>query len=170
MGTGGVVLAGLFLTLLLPKAAHAVVASLVQVVNTRSTPVPNQDVDHPGRHAFQASCSVTSSFNNIFCDPQPQPPTGTEFVIQNISMLLPNLPNGVAPQYSQLYSVVGGFSAASFFPFTQQGANTFVLNQAFNSYSDPGPSNPIQCYVLLTGPANGSQLTCIVTGYTVSVP
>src|SRR5580704_6162253 len=90
LGTGAAVLAGFVLTLVAPRAAHAVAAALVQVVNTRSNPVPNQDVDHPGRHAFQASCTITSVFDNIFCDPQPQPPAGTEFVIQNISMFLPN--------------------------------------------------------------------------------
>lgn len=52
-----------------------------------------------------------------------------------------------APRFSLRVfdDVFGRRAASSFFPFTQQGANTFVLNQAFNSYSDPGPSNPIQC-------------------------
>lgn len=51
MGTGAVVLAGLVLTLVAPKAAHAIAATLVQVTNTSSNPVINQDVDSPGRPA-----------------------------------------------------------------------------------------------------------------------
>jgi hypothetical protein len=39
-GTCAVMLAGLFLTLLAPKAAHAIAATLVQVTNTTANPVP----------------------------------------------------------------------------------------------------------------------------------
>jgi hypothetical protein len=44
-GTGAVVLAGMILTLLAPRAAHAVAATAVQVVNSSSSPVPNLDVE-----------------------------------------------------------------------------------------------------------------------------
>ena len=44
-GTGAVVLAGLILVALVPKAAHAVAATAVQVVNSPSSPVPNLDVE-----------------------------------------------------------------------------------------------------------------------------
>jgi hypothetical protein len=40
-GTGALVLAGLVLSLLAPKAAHAIAATMVLVENTAATPVPN---------------------------------------------------------------------------------------------------------------------------------
>lgn len=49
MVAGVVALTGMFGAALTPKAAHAVVAALVQVTNTSANPVPNQDVDNPGR-------------------------------------------------------------------------------------------------------------------------
>jgi hypothetical protein len=55
MGTGAVVLAGLILTLLAPKAAHAIVATAVSVVNTSSNPVPVSSIDSPGRIPFVES-------------------------------------------------------------------------------------------------------------------
>jgi hypothetical protein len=43
-GTGAVVLAGLILALLAPKAAHAIAATAVQVVNTTSNPAVTQSI------------------------------------------------------------------------------------------------------------------------------
>jgi hypothetical protein len=42
-GSGALVLAGLILTLLVPRAAHAI-AAMVQVVNTSADPVPTQSI------------------------------------------------------------------------------------------------------------------------------
>jgi hypothetical protein len=62
MGTGGFLLAGLTLTLLAPKAAHAVVATLVQVANTSSSPVFVSSVTDPG------AGSVSKHFVPEVCD------------------------------------------------------------------------------------------------------
>jgi hypothetical protein len=73
-GTGAVVLAGLILTLLVPKAAHAIAATLVQVVNTNADPVPTQGI-LPGA-AFSQQCSgigITS------CYLSPPVPAGYQF-------------------------------------------------------------------------------------------
>jgi hypothetical protein len=49
-GVAAVVLVVLLAT---PRAVHAVVAALVQVVNTSANPVPNADVNAPGEEPFQ---------------------------------------------------------------------------------------------------------------------
>jgi len=84
MGSGGVVLALLCVVLISPKTAHALVAALVQVTNTRSNPVPTQDVDIAARHPFTASCNVFGNSGAfVVCQPTPAPPTsGYETVIQ----------------------------------------------------------------------------------------
>lgn len=44
MAVGVVVLAALLLSVMAPKAVHAVTATMVQVVNTVSEPVPSEDI------------------------------------------------------------------------------------------------------------------------------
>ena len=73
-GSGALVLAGLILTLLVPRAAHAIAATLVQVVNTNADPVPTQGI-LPGA-AFSQQCSgigITS------CYLSPPVPAGYQF-------------------------------------------------------------------------------------------
>ena len=55
MGTGGVALAGLLLSLLAPKAAHGLVAALVQVANTSSAPAIASLIDDPGRGCVRSA-------------------------------------------------------------------------------------------------------------------
>jgi hypothetical protein len=60
MGTGGVVLAGLVLALLAPKAAHAVVATAVQVVNTSANPAITEDASRQASQIVTISCTLTT--------------------------------------------------------------------------------------------------------------
>ncbi len=63
MGIGATALVALLLTLITPKAAHAVVAALVEVANTSTNPVPNADVNAPGEEPFQTQiCETLGSF------------------------------------------------------------------------------------------------------------
>jgi hypothetical protein len=58
--TVAVALVGTVVTLVAPKAVHAGVAALVQVVNTSTNPVPNADVNAPGEEPFHAFLCVAS--------------------------------------------------------------------------------------------------------------
>lgn len=61
-GTGSVLLTGLVLALLVPKAAHAIAATAVQIMNTSAAPAITQDTS-----------SQASQIVNLQCiDPQPQ--------------------------------------------------------------------------------------------------
>lgn len=53
LGAGGMILAALTLSILTPRAAHAVAAALVQVANTSANPIPNRDQDNPAQQPFQ---------------------------------------------------------------------------------------------------------------------
>ena len=61
MGTGGVVLAGLVLALLAPRAVHAVVATAVQVVNTSASPAITQDTSRQASQIVTVSCASAVS-------------------------------------------------------------------------------------------------------------
>ena len=97
------------LTLAVPRAAHAVAAVLVQVTNTASSPVPIQDVDVPGRHPYQQTCSSPNSESCVM----PVVSANTELVIQTVSML--SVESNVAP-LGELVTTGGGQQATSFFP------------------------------------------------------
>jgi hypothetical protein len=56
IGTGSVVLAGFALTLLAPKAMHAVVATLVQVANTTANPAITQDTTKQASQILTLNC------------------------------------------------------------------------------------------------------------------
>jgi hypothetical protein len=58
MSAGFVVLAAGLVSLLAPKAAHALVAALVQVTNTPSNPVPTLDVNRAATQDMELNCST----------------------------------------------------------------------------------------------------------------
>ncbi len=67
MGTGGVVLAGIVLALLAPKAVHAVVATAVQVVNTSANPAITEDASLQASQIVTISCQITPDISDPFC-------------------------------------------------------------------------------------------------------
>jgi len=170
MGSGGVVLALLCVILISPKAAHAMVAALVQVTNTRSNPVPTQDVDTAARHPFTAGCNVYGSSGAfVVCQPTPAPPTtGVETVIQSVSISLNQDTGSVQPFVTMLNYNTAGANYSFFVPLLAQGPGEWVGSQPTTIYVDPSNVNPLQCSTLFN---NGSAtMNCYVTGYTVSLP
>jgi hypothetical protein len=154
MGIGGLAAAAALLTTVSPKA-HALAATLVEVVNTRSTPVPNQDVDHPGRHPYQQTCGFTS-----FQCQMPVVPPNTEVVIQSVSIYL----NGGSPTFAQLATFGAGQAVSIYIPLAAVGGGVFTATQTVNLYEDPGTG--ANC----SGPINSGAFACTITGYTVSLP
>ena len=154
MGIGGLAAAGALLMVVSPKA-HALAATLVQVTNTRSTPVPNQDVDSPARHPYAQTCGFVSSGCNF-----PPVPPNTELVIQTVSVFI----NGGSPTLAQLSIAGGGDLVTSYIPLVAAGGGNFAAIQQITQYVDPGfaPS--------CNGPTNSNTFACTITGYTVSLP
>jgi hypothetical protein len=162
------------LTLAVPRTAHAVAAALVQVVNTRSTPVPNQDVDHPARHPFTASCNVPAAFapqGFVLCYPTPAPPvSGFETVVQSINILVNRNTGGGSPTLTGLNFGTGANYYQQYLPFVPQGTfnQNWVVQQAVTNYVDPGGS--LQCFAQISDTTTNVQLNCTVSGYTVALP
>src|ERR1700727_1530275 len=67
MGTGGVVLAGLVLALLAPKAVHAVVATAVQVVNTSASPANTEDTSRQAAQILTINCNYIGTNHIPVC-------------------------------------------------------------------------------------------------------
>jgi hypothetical protein len=170
MGSGGVLLALLCVILISPKTVHAVAAALVQVTNTRSNPVPTQDVDIAARHPYTATCNIYGNGGGfVVCQPTPAPPTtGFETVIQSVNIALNQDTGTVQPFVTDLsYSTAGG-SYQFYVPMLAQGQGEWVGSQPSAIYLDPNTFNPLQCATLFNNGA--ATMTCTVTGYSVSVP
>jgi hypothetical protein len=164
IGIGGMALAAAALIVAVPKTAHAVTAALVQVMNTRSTPVPNQDVDAPGRNIYQQTCSYTIiGYGPAYCN---VPPAGEnlELVIQSVSFKVA----GGAPQDAELYSEVGGVFSTTYIPLTAQGPSLYAAASPVVRYADAG--NSPTCYVNPVSVTSPVTMSCTVTGYVVSLP
>jgi len=71
MVTGAVTLAAILSASIAPRAAHALVAALVQVTNTAANPVPTLDVHTPAEEPFQTQlCLGFGAFANQCLAPQ----------------------------------------------------------------------------------------------------
>jgi len=71
MISGAVTLAAILSASIAPKAAHALVAALVQVTNTAANPVPTLDINTPAEEPFQTQlCFGFGAFANQCLAPQ----------------------------------------------------------------------------------------------------
>lgn len=89
---GGVAMVACLLTLAIPRAAHAVVAALVQVANTAAAPAITQDVSKLASENVELSCSPICS--RVLADPALgfvlggtfTVPAGQRFVISSVQL------------------------------------------------------------------------------------
>jgi hypothetical protein len=160
------------LAMVTPRAAHAVAAALVQVTNTSANPVPNQDVDAPGRHIYQSTCTTATgdSFGKQFVCTLSAVPANRELVIQTVSILA-ETPN--PPAIGQLGTTGGGVGAIVGFPVVNSGFSEFgtaigSATHPLTLYADPG-TQPECSITVASAPAIPSMI-CTVIGYTVSLP
>jgi len=130
-GIGGLAL----LALATPRAAHALTATLVQVVNTATNPVITQDRDSEARGAFQTSLALSLSGTSGAGVPIPP---GTRLVVDYISVTGSGPSAGTQP-YLILYSNVGAMPQGTYtLTPTQSSLATqqFQDSEAVKIYAD----------------------------------
>jgi hypothetical protein len=93
MAVGVVVLAALLLSVMAPKAVHAVTATMVQVVNTVSEPVPSEDIYRLPAKNIQLSCNASVNNcaiveqNGTFDASTPwKVPSGMDFIVTDVEI------------------------------------------------------------------------------------
>ena len=172
MVAGAVALAGTFGALLAPKAAHGIVATLVQVVNTSANPVPTQAVDNHARHALGLDASVVIPDGQLgvfgtFGDANGPytVPAGKRLVMESLSAQF-NLPTGQQPTDLLFLTTINsrgmGFTARPVFTSSSNGTDFFQIATNFTAYVDPGTqlqvlcersvsSGPAECFVGVMG-------------------
>lgn len=89
MGSGAVALAALVLTLSLPKAAHAIAATAVQVMNTSSTPAITEGVSKLASQSVGLLCyaGYPCYSRSAPCCSTYQVPAGHNLVITDLEAL-----------------------------------------------------------------------------------
>jgi hypothetical protein len=164
-GTGAVVLAGLILALLAPKAAHAIAATAVQVENTIASPVPTQAI-LPGQ-LFVQTCTVGGPPSLISCTLTPPVPSPFIFHItqQVVHADLGNLAAGATPPTSALvsWSYLSNGTTIALAEYAQGANSAPALVNVTNHdwYMDAGG----QAVCSASIPGSGPGLQCTVTGY-----
>jgi hypothetical protein len=149
--------------------AQAVVASLVEVVNPNTSPVPTLSVTDPGRIAYQAELStVLSSADTTIALNSTNVPTGHRVVIQHIAVefSFTGVPNGV-----EVAAISNVTPASHFFaPVLQQAPSPFYvagLDQPVLFYIESGTSATVVAVVYGSAAeflTNSSQIV-VLTGY-----
>jgi hypothetical protein len=156
MAAGALALAAMLLNFVAPRAAHALVATAVQVMNTPATPIPNKDVDAPARSPLTLSCGGTGQCTTSAI------PAGYTFVLDSYAI-----------------SAVATVPSVGFLHWTPPGTGVFgeQLAVALTSVSDravaggnftmyaAGGTAP---YVFVEPP--GAPMYGVFTGHLVSTP
>lgn len=166
---GAVALAGILGALLAPKAAHGIVATLVQVVNTAANPVLSRNVDNPDAYPFEFTfCFVNNQFTTC-TGVSPSIPTTTSdgrvvklAVIDRIYLQTGQPANNVV-DLSETFQ--GNFFEESFNVTQSSNSNGGVLNTGTRIYVDPGTQIGARLEILMPG---ASGVTIIMSGHLVA--
>jgi hypothetical protein len=174
---GGLALAAFLLALAAPKAAHAIVSTLVTVSNTAANPVPTRATDNPARQAVLLAVAVEmsdgqgSGIEPLFTDSgQFTVPAGQCLVVDSVSGHL-TLPAGQTPNQLAVF----GFSSsrAQIYPVaTFQGSSPgfsyFSFATPVTTYMEAGSQPQAFCS---RGPSSSGVATCTfyVAGHLESV-
>jgi len=167
MAFGAVALSVLIVAVLAPSAAHGLVATLVQVVNTTANPVINRDADAATRTPYQSvqegNCDGLTICEITF----PGPPPGTRLVIENVYTQLSLHAGSVAPTgHISGPGVYVGISGVADPYYSNDSANG-VINNHFHLLLDSGGDPPIvSIYANYDGRAGGAVVT--LTGYLIN--
>ncbi len=175
VGPGSLVMAALIVVLLAPRAAHAIAATAVQVMNTTTAPVPTRDVDAAGRNVFIQSCNVRDGLGD--CALSPVVPAGSIFVIQQVSYRTET--NGAAAQTVIFNSAYGDplnpipqtvvIPPASDFNISYGSANTTSYQDSRSQTSTIYPVGMTHCSTL-SYYTSIADLTCTAAGYLITYP
>jgi hypothetical protein len=173
MLAGAAVLVAVCASLLAPKATHALVATLVQIGNTRATPVPNSDVDNPARATVvPLTCQAFGDpgDGSLLCNLGLGPntaytvPAGQRLVIEQVSAFCQATPSNSIP-YANLNLTEAGTNLAVAFALNSKQNDEFVT-QSVRYYADPGTSLSFQG----SGLPGASFCNYSTSGYLISYP
>jgi len=146
-------------------------------MNTSANPVPNQDVDNPGRNAFLAKCvSQASPGGNFeqYCNALPAVPAGKIFVIQTITGITSSTNLATSPVLFSVAVSTGGATwvwNGALTPIQPIGAVPSQAGSFPVSLYQDSESGGIYCTAnsgLISTVTANSFFTCALSGYLIS--
>jgi len=145
-----------------PRIAHAVTATLVQVVNTATQPLPTSSVDDPGRTPYQFFVNLQPCINTICQATTPAVPAGKRLVVQHVSAFgaLTSPGNVVEVVVSTNTAVISTFAPSV---FGSPGTQGFAFDQTVLGYADAGQT--VTVFISTNGSFNQAASDFVVTGY-----
>lgn len=165
---GSFVLLVSLMSLAAPKAAHALVATLVQVANTTANPAVTLDAGKSTRIPYQSMTLDTVCEASAFCDftSFTAVPAGYRLVVQGVTGNV-NLSSGTVQPTGTLriiHNDVGSFPNAYFVGNNIQSAALSVgyYNQPVTEFVDAGDAPEVS---FAGDIAFGTQATAIINGY-----
>ncbi|MGA7914474.1 MAG: hypothetical protein WCA00_04500 [Candidatus Acidiferrales bacterium] len=177
----GVAIAAFLLTLAAPKAAHAIVSTLVTVANTAANPVPvdttadgrasialvsSQQLNAPAISGLQAFLNVTDFSTFIV-------PAGKRFMIDEVSAQVQIEPGG-QPLVIMEINQGSGHLYQSYIPLTlvpvattdtQLNLNAYAAMEKVSLFVDPG--GPFEIYFMSETPNSSANANVYVIGHLI---
>jgi hypothetical protein len=141
-----------------PRAVRAAVATLVQVANTASSPVPTVATDNPALQPFAASAENGGLYNLNFAVP-----AGKTLVIETLSLSCSGSTaiTGQTPDVRVFVQTGGASMQYTFAPTLNFANEQLIVTQPLRAYADAGSSVGIgsgsavplgwTCYAVLSG-------------------
>jgi len=179
---GAAALAAGALILAVPRAAHAIFATLVQVVNTTANPVPNLDAERIARIPYESTQQPQGNCPNGNGPQQcnfafTAPPAGYRLVVENVSGWITLASGATSPPIAVLSDFDNGQGRSTIWSYTGAPGQPFntVIQSSFNQPAlaifdagDTGPAMTVTAnweaglgqYMTLTGYLEN----CAVTG------
>jgi hypothetical protein len=169
MGVGVVALTAMALSVAAPKAVHATVAALVQVVNTATNPVVNLSADTSTRLPYQStqtfSWTVSSTYGTHAVS-FAQVPAGYRLVTENVSASLwvnsgnPTPTGNFCTQFNQstCFPSFSGIYAGS-------NNSMGIINQEVTRYVGPGDTPLLDFSAAYSVTPAGLSNTVTLTGH-----
>jgi len=169
MFVGFVVLAAILISVLAPKATHALVAALVQVSNTPAAAVP---VVHapPASNVYFATCEGFFSADSGSSCSMPATPSDRTLVIEAASIIT-QTSSGADPTGAYVYT--SGDGPFFYIPMQLQSPAGFLDNYTgqlqgrITIAAIPGYGLTPRCGVALGQNSNFGEFYCTISGYTI---
>jgi len=182
---GGIFLAALLIAALAPKAAHGLVAALVQIVNTPTSAVPAMLATGAGQ-LYQSNCDATWSSSEFVSCTLGAVPAGYTLFIETVSIhsesdigddlrwaflttqtSAPYPHSGETPSSPVPPSMDGIGAATVYVPLTK-GANFGIHDLAGTVSARVWSSGSPVCGAVLKSPSTDGEMDCTVWGYLAS--
>ena len=173
LAASGLMIFALAMTLIGSGSVGAFQTNDVRVINTKSEPLPTDDISDARREPLQAARNaVMNAGSNVAAVDIVSVPFGKRLVVEQISMTGQVPPGQVVPTFC-LITIAGGGGfqhdlLVNVQPPAVNGDALFRASQQVRLYADPG--SPVRTTFVRSSPLGKATFSVTLGGYLVDVP